>query len=163
MQGVVLMRIGHGYDVHRFGEGEFITLGGVRIPHSFGLIAHSDGDVLLHALADALLGAAALGDIGKHFPDTDPTFKGADSRMLLRHVLDLLQAKGWQVGNVDATIVAQAPKMATHIQQMRSLIAEDLQVSLDQVNVKATTTEKLGFTGREEGIAVHAVALLVGR
>ncbi|WP_324733651.1 2-C-methyl-D-erythritol 2,4-cyclodiphosphate synthase [Pseudomonas paeninsulae] len=157
------MRIGHGYDVHRFGEGEFITLGGVRIPHSFGLIAHSDGDVLLHALADALLGAAALGDIGKHFPDTDPTFKGADSRMLLRHVLDLLQAKGWQVGNVDATIVAQAPKMATHIQQMRSLIAEDLQVSLDQVNVKATTTEKLGFTGREEGIAVHAVALLVGR
>lgn len=157
------MRIGHGYDVHRFGEGEFITLGGVRIPHSFGLIAHSDGDVLLHALADALLGAAALGDIGKHFPDTDPTFKGADSRMLLRHVLGLLQAKGWQVGNVDATIVAQAPKMAAHIQQMRSLIAEDLQVTLDQVNVKATTTEKLGFTGREEGIAVHAVALLAAR
>lgn len=157
------MRIGHGYDVHRFGEGEFITLGGVRIPHSFGLIAHSDGDVLLHALADALLGAAALGDIGKHFPDTDPTFKGADSRMLLRHVLGLLQAKGWQVGNVDATIIAQAPKMAAHIQQMRSLIAEDLQVTLDQVNVKATTTEKLGFTGREEGIAVHAVALLVAR
>lgn len=157
------MRIGHGYDVHRFGEGEFITLGGVRIPHSFGLIAHSDGDVLLHALADALLGAAALGDIGKHFPDTDPTFKGADSRMLLRHVLGLLQAKGWQVGNVDATIIAQAPKMAAHIQQMRSLIAEDLQVTLDQVNVKATTTEKLGFTGREEGIAVHAVALLAAR
>jgi 2-C-methyl-D-erythritol 2,4-cyclodiphosphate synthase len=157
------MRIGHGYDVHRFGEGEFITLGGVRIPHSFGLIAHSDGDVLLHALADALLGAAALGDIGKHFPDTDPTFKGADSRMLLRHVLGLLQAKGWQVGNVDATIVAQAPKMAAHIERMCSLIAEDLQVSRDQVNVKATTTEKLGFTGREEGIAVHAVALLVGR
>ncbi|WP_079201125.1 2-C-methyl-D-erythritol 2,4-cyclodiphosphate synthase [Pseudomonas sp. CC6-YY-74] len=157
------MRIGHGYDVHRFGEGEFITLGGVRIPHSFGLIAHSDGDVLLHALADALLGAAALGDIGKHFPDTDPTFKGADSRMLLRHVLGLLQAKGWQVGNVDATIIAQTPKMAAHIQQMRSLIAEDLQVTLDQVNVKATTTEKLGFTGREEGIAVHAVALLVAR
>lgn len=157
------MRIGHGYDVHRFGEGAFITLGGVRIPHSFGLIAHSDGDVLLHALADALLGAAALGDIGKHFPDTDPTFKGADSRMLLRHVLGLLQAKGWQVGNVDATIIAQAPKMAAHIQQMRSLIAEDLQVTLDQVNVKATTTEKLGFTGREEGIAVHAVALLAAR
>lgn len=157
------MRIGHGYDVHRFGEGAFITLGGVRIPHSFGLIAHSDGDVLLHALADALLGAAALGDIGKHFPDTDPTFKGADSRELLRHVLGLLQAKGWQVGNVDATIIAQAPKMAAHIQQMRSLIAEDLQVTLDQVNVKATTTEKLGFTGREEGIAVHAVALLAAR
>ncbi len=163
MQGVVLMRIGHGYDVHRFGEGEFITLGGVRIPHSCGLIAHSDGDVLLHALADALLGAAALGDIGKHFPDTDPTFKGADSRELLRHVLGLLQAKGWQVANVDATIVAQAPKMAAHIDRMCDLIAEDLQVSREQVNVKATTTEKLGFTGREEGIAVHAVALLVGR
>jgi 2-C-methyl-D-erythritol 2,4-cyclodiphosphate synthase len=155
------MRIGHGYDVHRFGEGEFITLGGVRIPHSSGLIAHSDGDVLLHALADALLGAAALGDIGKHFPDTDPTFKGADSRTLLRYVLGLLQAKGWQVANIDATIVAQAPKMAPHIEHMRALIAEDLQVALDAVNVKATTTEKLGFTGREEGIAVHAVALLV--
>jgi 2-C-methyl-D-erythritol 2,4-cyclodiphosphate synthase len=156
------MRIGHGYDVHRFGEGEFITLGGVRIPHQFGLIAHSDGDVLLHALADALLGAAALGDIGQHFPDSDPTFKGADSRVLLRHVLGLIQAKGWRVGNVDATIVAQAPKMAPHIEAMRGLVAEDLQVSLEQVNVKATTTEKLGFTGREEGIAVHAVALLVG-
>lgn len=155
------MRIGHGYDVHRFGEGDFITLGGVRIPHKFGLVAHSDGDVLLHALSDALLGAAALGDIGKHFPDTDPTFKGADSRALLRHVLGLVQAKGWRVGNVDATIVAQAPKMAPHIETMRGLIAADLQVELDQVNVKATTTEKLGFTGREEGIAVHAVALLV--
>lgn len=157
------MRIGHGYDVHRFGEGEFITLGGVRISHNFGLVAHSDGDVLLHALADALLGAAALGDIGKHFPDTDPAFKGADSRVLLRHVLGLLQAKGWQVANVDATIVAQAPKMAPHIEAMRALIAEDLQVALDAVNVKATTTEKLGFTGREEGLAVHAVALLVAR
>ncbi|CAD5108310.1 2-C-methyl-D-erythritol 2,4-cyclodiphosphate synthase [Zestomonas carbonaria] len=155
------MRIGHGYDVHRFGEGDFVTLGGVRIPHKFGLIAHSDGDVLLHALADALLGAAALGDIGKHFPDTDPTFKGADSRALLRHVVGLIQAKGWRVGNVDATIVAQAPKMAPHIGAMRTLIAEDLRVELDAVNVKATTTEKLGFTGREEGIAVHAVALLL--
>ncbi len=155
------MRIGHGYDVHRFGEGEFITLGGVRISHRFGLIAHSDGDVLLHALSDALLGAAALGDIGQHFPDTDPRFKGADSRVLLRHVLGLIQAKGWKVANVDATVVAQAPKMAPHVQAMRELIAEDLQVALDQVNVKATTTEKLGFTGREEGIAVHAVALLV--
>ncbi|MCY1489587.1 2-C-methyl-D-erythritol 2,4-cyclodiphosphate synthase [compost metagenome] len=155
------MRIGHGYDVHRFGEGDFVTLGGVRIPHKFGLIAHSDGDVLLHALSDALLGAAALGDIGKHFPDTDPTFKGADSRALLRHVLGLVQAKGWKVGNVDATIVAQAPKMAPHIERMRQCIAEDLQVDVDQVNVKATTTEKLGFTGREEGIAVHAVALLL--
>ena len=155
------MRIGHGYDVHRFGAGDFITLGGVRIPHKFGLVAHSDGDVLLHALSDALLGAAALGDIGKHFPDTDPTFKGADSRALLRHVLGLIHAKGWLVGNVDATIVAQAPKMAPHIEPMPARIAADLQAELDQVNVKATTTEKLGFTGREEGIAVHAVALLV--
>ncbi|MCP1647341.1 2-C-methyl-D-erythritol 2,4-cyclodiphosphate synthase [Pseudomonas sp. GD04087] len=154
------MRIGHGYDVHRFGEGDFITLGGVRIPHKFGLIAHSDGDVLLHALADALLGACALGDIGKHFPDTDPQFKGADSRALLRHVLSLVEAKGWKVENVDTTIIAQAPKMAPHIQSMREAIAADLKVELEQVNVKATTTEKLGFTGREEGIAVHAVALL---
>ncbi|TWI55511.1 2-C-methyl-D-erythritol 2,4-cyclodiphosphate synthase [Pseudomonas duriflava] len=155
------MRIGHGYDVHRFGEGDFITLGGVRIPHTAGLVAHSDGDVVLHALADALLGAAALGDIGKHFPDTDPQFKGADSRVLLRHVVGLLQSKGWQVGNVDATIIAQAPKMAPHIERMRQLIAEDLQVSIDQVNVKATTTETLGFVGRKEGIAVHAVTLLL--
>ncbi|MDF3842809.1 2-C-methyl-D-erythritol 2,4-cyclodiphosphate synthase [Pseudomonas citronellolis] len=154
------MRIGHGYDVHRFGEGDFITLGGVRIPHKFGLIAHSDGDVLLHALSDALLGASALGDIGKHFPDTDPRFKGADSRALLRHVVALVHEKGYVIGNVDATIIAQAPKMAPHIEAMRGSIAEDLQVDLDQVNVKATTTEKLGFTGREEGIAVHAVALL---
>lgn len=157
------MRIGHGYDVHRFGEGEFITLGGVRIPHRFGLIAHSDGDVLLHALSDALLGAAALGDIGRHFPDTDPQFKGTDSRVLLRHVLGLIHAKGWRVGNLDATIVAQAPKMAPHIEAMRAHIAADLQVELDAVNVKATTTEKLGFAGREEGIAVHAVALLLPR
>ncbi|EKT4483902.1 2-C-methyl-D-erythritol 2,4-cyclodiphosphate synthase [Pseudomonas putida] len=155
------MRIGHGYDVHRFCDGDFITLGGVRIPHKYGLLAHSDGDVLLHALSDALLGAAALGDIGKHFPDTDPQFKGADSRVLLRHVVGIVKAKGWKVGNVDATIVAQTPKMAPHIQTMRQLIAEDLQVELDQVNVKATTTEKLGFTGREEGIAVHSVALLL--
>lgn len=157
------MRIGHGYDVHRFGEGNFITLGGVQIPHRFGLVAHSDGDVLLHALCDALLGAAALGDIGRHFPDTDPQFKGADSRVLLRHVLALLHAEGWRVGNVDATIVAQAPKMAPHIETMRARIAEDLQVERGQVNVKATTTEQLGFTGREEGIAVHAVALLLAR
>ncbi len=155
------MRIGHGYDVHRLCDGDFITLGGVRIPHKYGLLAHSDGDVLLHALSDALLGAAALGDIGKHFPDTDPQFKGADSRVLLRHVLDVVRAKGWQVGNVDATIIAQAPKMAPHIEVMRQRIADDLKVGLDQVNVKATTTEKLGFAGREEGIAVHAVALLL--
>jgi len=155
------MRIGHGYDVHRFGAGDFITLGGVRIPHRLGLLAHSDGDVLLHALCDALLGAAALGDIGRHFPDSDPQFKGADSRALLRHVVGLLQGKGWRVGNVDTTIVAQAPKMAPHIESMRANIAADLQVGSDQVNVKATTTEKLGFAGREEGIAVHAVALLM--
>lgn len=155
------MRIGHGYDVHRFTDGDFITLGGVRIPHKYGLLAHSDGDVVLHALSDALLGAAALGDIGKHFPDTDPQFKGADSRVLLRHVVGIVQAKGWKVGNIDATIVAQAPKMAPHIETMRQFIAQDLQIELDQVNVKATTTEKLGFTGREEGIAVHAVALLL--
>ncbi|MFO7703633.1 MAG: 2-C-methyl-D-erythritol 2,4-cyclodiphosphate synthase [Halopseudomonas sp.] len=155
------MRIGHGYDVHRFGAGDFITLGGLQISHPQGLVAHSDGDVLLHALTDALLGAAALGDIGQHFPDTDPRFKGADSRALLRHALSLVQAKGWKVGNVDATIVAQAPKMAGHIPAMRAVIAADLQVALDQVNVKATTTEKLGFVGREEGIAVHAVALLM--
>ncbi|HKS14278.1 MAG TPA: 2-C-methyl-D-erythritol 2,4-cyclodiphosphate synthase [Pseudomonas sp.] len=155
------MRIGHGYDVHRFTDGDFITLGGVRIAHRFGLLAHSDGDVVLHALSDALLGAAALGDIGKHFPDTDPQFKGADSRVLLRHVVKVVLAKGWKVGNVDATIVAQAPKMAPHIETMRQLIAQDLDVGLDQVNVKATTTEKLGFAGREEGIAVHAVALLL--
>lgn len=124
-------------------------------------MAHSDGDVVLHALSDALLGAAALGDIGKHFPDTDPQFKGADSRVLLRHVLAQVKGKGWKVGNVDATIVAQAPKMAPHIEAMRAAIAADLEVGIDQVNVKATTTEKLGFTGREEGIAVHAVALLL--
>lgn len=157
------MRIGHGYDVHRFGEGDYITLGGLRIAHHSGLVAHSDGDVLLHAVTDALLGAAALGDIGQHFPDTDPAFKGADSRQLLRHALGLIQARGWAVGNVDATIVAQAPRMAPHIPAMRSHLAEDLAVELDQVNVKATTTERLGFTGREEGIAVHAVALLVAR
>ncbi|WP_434770955.1 2-C-methyl-D-erythritol 2,4-cyclodiphosphate synthase [Pseudomonas entomophila] len=155
------MRIGHGYDVHRFTDGAFITLGGLQIAHTRGLLAHSDGDVLLHALSDALLGAAALGDIGRHFPDTDPQFKGADSRVLLRHVVSIVRAKGWRVGNVDATIVAQAPKMAPHIERMRTLIAEDLDVQIDQVNVKATTTEKLGFTGREEGIAVHAVALLL--
>lgn len=155
------MRIGHGFDVHRFGEGDFITLGGVRIPHRFGLVAHSDGDVVLHALSDALLGAVALGDIGKHFPDTDPTFKGADSRVLLRHVVGLVRGKGWRVGNVDLTILAQAPKMAPHIQAMRACIAEDLRAEPDQVNVKATTTETLGFVGREEGIAVHAVALLL--
>lgn len=155
------MRIGHGYDVHAFGDGDFIILGGVQIPHDRGLLAHSDGDVVLHALTDAILGAAALGDIGRHFPDTDPQFKGADSRVLLRHALGLVQAKGWKVGNVDVTIAAQAPKLAPHIEHMRVRVAEDLKVDLDQVNIKATTTEKLGFVGRKEGIAVDAVALLL--
>lgn len=153
-------RIGHGFDVHAFGEGSFVTLGGVQIPYERGLIAHSDGDVALHALTDALLGAAALGDIGRHFPDTDAQFKGADSRILLRHVVALLHARGYSVGNVDITIMAQAPKMAPHIDAMRERIAADLQVALDCVNVKATTTEKLGFVGRKEGIAVEAVALI---
>ena len=155
------IRIGTGFDVHALVDARPLVMGGVTISYAKGLLGHSDADVLLHAIADALLGALALGDIGKHFPDTDPTFKGADSRALLRHVLGLVQAKGYVVGNVDATIVAQAPKMAPHIETMRARIAEDLQVELDAVNVKATTTEKLGFTGREEGIAVHAVALLV--
>lgn len=157
------MRIGHGYDVHRFGEGDHITLGGMRIAHDRGLVAHSDGDVVLHALTDAILGAAALGDIGRHFPDTDPQFKGADSRVLLRQALGLVHARGWKVGNVDVTIAAQAPKLAPHIDTMRERVAEDLQVELDQVNLKATTTEKLGFVGRKEGIEVHAVALLLAR
>lgn len=155
------MRIGHGFDVHAFGEGSFITIGGVQIPYERGLVAHSDGDVALHALADALLGAAALGDIGQHFPDTDVAYAGADSRVLLRHVIDLIHDRGYRVGNADITIIAQAPKMAPHIQTMREYIAADLQVRLDDINVKATTTEKLGFTGRKEGIAVEAVVLLL--
>ena len=155
------MRIGHGYDVHRFGEGDFITLGGVRIPHKFGLVAHSDGDVLLHALSDALLGAAALGDIGKHFPDTDERFKGADSMQLTLHVKKLLQEEGWQVNNVDVTIIAQRPKLAGYIAKMRANVAKVLDVAESVVNIKATTTEKLGFTGRGEGIAAEAVASIV--
>ncbi len=155
------MRIGHGYDVHRFQSGDFITLGGVQIAHDKSFVAHSDGDVLLHALTDALLGAAALGDIGQHFPDTNPAYLGADSRQLLRHVVTLLEQTGWLVGNVDSTILAQAPKMAPHIVLMRENIAADLNIALDQVNVKATTTESLGFVGREEGIAAHAVVMLV--
>jgi len=155
------MRIGHGFDVHKFGAGEFVTLGGVQIPYERGLVAHSDGDVALHALCDALLGACALGDIGKHFPDTDDEFAGADSRGLLRHVMKLVIQQGYKVGNVDITIIAQAPKMAPHIDTMRERIAADLKCELNQVNVKATTTEKLGFEGRKEGISTHAVALLL--
>lgn len=155
------MRIGHGYDVHRFQDGDFIVLGGVRIAHHKAFVAHSDGDVLLHALTDALLGAAGLGDIGQHFPDTDPAYQGADSRQLLRQVVTLLAQAGWRVGNVDSTVLAQAPKMAPHIAAMRENIAADLKISAEQVNIKATTTEGLGFVGREQGIAAHAVAVLV--
>jgi len=155
------MRIGHGFDVHAFGPGEFITLGGVRIPHTQGLMAHSDGDVLLHALCDALLGAAGLGDIGQHFPDHSAEFRNIDSRILLRRVVRLLQERRLSVGNVDATIIAQTPRMAPYIPAMREQIAADLNIPLEQVNVKATTTERLGYVGRSEGIAVHAVALLV--
>lgn len=154
------MRIGHGYDVHAFGDGDHIMLCGVRIAHQNGLMAHSDGDVALHALADALLGALALGDIGHHFPDDDPTFEGADSRQLLRQVMALVKARGFLLGNADLTIIAQAPKLASHIAAMRQNLSEDLGGDIDQINVKATTTEKLGFVGREEGIAVHAVVLL---
>ncbi len=155
-----MIRVGQGYDVHRFNDGHHIILGGVKIPYEQGLEAHSDGDVVLHALCDALLGAAALGDIGKHFPDTDPEFKGADSRVLLRHVYKIVQEKGYTLGNADITIIAQAPKMAPHIAVMCDNIAADLQVEIHQINVKATTTEKLGFEGRKEGIAVHAVVLI---
>lgn len=154
------IRIGHGFDVHAFAEGRRLIIGGVEISHERGLLGHSDADVLLHAICDALLGAAALGDIGKHFPDSDARFKGIDSRKLLRHVAELLAGRGWQVGNVDATIIAQAPKMAPHIASMREHIAEDIGIAAEQVNVKATTTEHLGFTGREEGIAAEAVCLI---
>ena len=157
------MRIGHGFDVHRFGEGDAIVLGGVSIPYSHGFIAHSDGDVLLHAVCDALLGAAALGDIGKHFPDTDAAYKGADSRDLLRHCVTLITEKGWVVGNLDVTVVAQAPKLSPHTATMVNNIALDLGIAEDAVNVKATTTEKLGFEGRKEGISCHAVVLLLAK
>jgi 2-C-methyl-D-erythritol 2,4-cyclodiphosphate synthase len=155
-----MIRVGMGYDVHRFNDGDHIILGGVTIPYEKGLEAHSDGDVVLHALADAILGAAALGDIGKHFPDTDPEFKGADSRVLLRHVYGIVREIGYSLVNADITIIAQAPKMLPHVPAMRANIAADLQVDIDFINVKATTTEKLGFEGRKEGIAVQAVVLI---
>lgn len=155
------MRIGQGFDVHAFGPGDKIVIGGVVIPHHQGLVAHSDGDVLLHALTDALLGAAALGDIGKHFPDTDPQYSNANSRELLRLVYAKVTKKLWVIGNADLTIVAQAPKMAPYIDSMREAIAMDLKTSVDNINVKATTTEKLGFTGRKEGIAALATVLLM--
>lgn len=155
------VRIGHGFDVHRFGDGDHLMIGGVRLPFDHGFVAHSDGDVLLHAISDALLGACALGDIGRHFPDTDPAWKGADSRALLRHVVGLVREAGYRIGNLDATVMAQAPRMAEWIPRMRETIAADVDVELGAVNVKATTTERLGFTGRGEGIAAEAVVLLV--
>ncbi len=154
------MRIGQGFDVHAFGPGDKIVIGGVVIAHTQGLVAHSDGDVLLHALCDALLGAAALGDIGKHFPDTDAQYKNADSRTLLRMVYAKIKAKGFSLANADMTIVAQAPKMAPYIGEMRAKAAEDLETHIDNVNIKATTTEHLGFTGRGEGIAAFATVLI---
>ncbi len=154
------MRIGHGYDVHRLVEGRKLILGGVDIPYAKGLLGHSDADVLLHAISDAILGAIGEGDIGRHFPDTDPRYKGADSLKLLAHVIMLADGKGYRVGNLDATIVAQRPKLAPHIQLMRENIAVVLTAEIDRVNVKATTTEELGFAGRGEGIAAYAVALM---
>lgn len=155
-----MIRIGHGYDVHAFAENRKCIIGGVDIPCEKGLLGHSDADVLLHAISDSLLGAAALGDIGKHFPDTDPKFKGADSLELLKHVVGLVNEKGYSVVNIDATIIAQMPKMAPHIDRMRQNIADALKVDVDFVNVKATTEEKLGFTGRKEGISAHCVCLI---
>ena len=157
------MRIGQGFDVHRFGPGDAVVLGGVRIPHDHGLVAHSDGDVLLHALCDALLGAIAAGDIGRHFPDTDARWKGADSRVLLRRCVELVAAAGYRVGNVDLTVIAERPKLAPHADAIRANIAADLGCSVGDVGVKATTTEGLGFTGRREGIAAQAVVLLSRR
>lgn len=159
-QPTQIMRIGHGYDVHRLTAGRRLILGGVEIPHTLGLLGHSDADVLTHAIMDAMLGALALGDIGQHFPDTDPRYAGADSLQLLRGVTGLMQAQGWLLGNLDATILAQAPKLASHIPQMRQNLAQCLGCEVEQVSVKATTEEKLGFTGRQEGIAAHAVVLL---
>ncbi len=156
-----MIRIGHGYDVHKLVEGRDLILGGVKIPHTLGLLGHSDADVLLHAISDSLLGALALGDIGKHFPDTDPRYKGADSLELLCHVVKLIQEHGYAVGNLDAVILAQKPKLAPHIVQMRENIAAVCEIPVDRVSVKATTEERLGFTGREEGISAHCVTLLM--
>ena len=155
-----MMRIGHGYDVHRLVDDRKLIMGGVEIPWEMGLLGHSDADVLLHAIADALLGALAMGDIGKHFPDSDPAFKGADSMKLVEHVVGLVRQRGYRVGNLDATIIAQRPKMAPHIPAMRENIARVCGVEVERINVKATTEEGLGFTGRAEGIAAHAVVLM---
>ena len=156
------MRVGHGFDAHRFSQGDHVVIGGVRIPFDRGMEAHSDGDVLIHALCDALLGAAALGDIGRQFPDSDAVYKDIDSRILLRRVIALLADRGFSVGNADATVIAQQPRMSDHIETMCKNLAQDMQVNTSQVNVKATTTEKMGYTGREEGISAHAVVMLLG-
>lgn len=155
------IRIGQGFDVHAFGEGDHIVLGGVRIPHERGVVAHSDGDVVIHALCDAMLGALALGDIGQHFPPSDPQWKGADSRAFLRHCNRLIGERGWRVGNVDATVICERPKVGPHAAAIREILAADLGIGADAVSIKATTSEKLGFTGRGEGIAAQAVVLLV--
>ncbi len=154
------MRIGQGYDVHAFCDGNFIMLGGIKVPHTHGVIAHSDGDVLIHALCDALLGALALGDIGEHFPDTDASYAGADSGGLLVRVCNLIAERGWRLGNADITLIAQAPKVLPYKQAMRARLADLMQVDIDQISVKATTTEKLGFEGRKEGLAALASVLL---
>ena len=155
-----MIRIGHGYDVHRLTQGRKLIIGGVEIPHTLGLLGHSDADVLTHAIMDALLGAAALGDIGVHFPDTDPAYSGADSIELLRKVIDILRREGYRVGNIDSTVIAQAPKLKPYIEQMRTALADACEIDRSQVSVKATTEERLGFSGREEGISAHAVALI---
>jgi 2-C-methyl-D-erythritol 2,4-cyclodiphosphate synthase len=155
------MRIGQGYDAHRFQIGRRLVLGGVEIPHDRGLEAHSDGDVLIHAICDALLGAAALGDIGRHFPDSEADFEGIDSRILLRQVVGLLTGKRWRIANVDVTIVAQRPRLSPYFASMRERLAIDMNIAIDQINIKGTTTEGMGFTGREEGVAAYAVALLI--
>lgn len=157
------MRIGHGYDAHRFEAGKPLVLAGVKIPYEFGLLAHSDGDVALHALCDALLGAIAKGDIGQHFPDTKDDYANIDSRILLRHVYGLVESEGFQVGNIDLTIIAQAPKLAQYLNKMAGCIADDLKADPSQINIKATTTEGMGFAGRKEGIETHAVVLLMSR
>ena len=155
-----MMRIGHGYDVHRLTEGRKLTLGGVEIPWTLGLLGHSDADVLTHAVMDALLGAAGLGDIGRHFPDTDPAYKDISSLLLLQRVRDTLYGAGWKLGNLDVTVIAQAPRLAGYLPQMREELARALETEPDRINIKATTEERLGFTGRGEGIAAHAVALI---
>lgn len=154
------MRIGHGYDVHKLVEGRKLILGGIEMPHTLGLLGHSDADVLTHAIMDSILGAAALGDIGQHFPDNDDRYLGADSTELLRHVMELIREKGYRIGNLDATIIAQKPKLMSYLPQMRKKLAEVMEISEDRLNLKATTEEHLGFTGRQEGISAHCVCLL---